>query len=350
MNAIFMVAALVVSGAVLSPSPTPCDRISKDALKHLEARTSYEKLGGQPCAAAELKKLDEAWSKAREDFEKAKKFEKSNPGEEGEARRKYLDILQIEPAFADAANALAFLGRADQTDAFAGAQSLADNGFWTDALASIKNVLAAGHKLQPGRLSDILRPSFLMRVNHWLEENAVTLLKFIIPLVIVLLIRQFFRPSIEISDFKDDPVSLKIGKNLAAMTRERLKRFQTTYEPRLGLLNGPRQAFALPADISKALPPTLSWLSIIPSLLAFLTPRAALTIEGCLHPPSVTQGAGLTLTMTRAGELLHTSTLWQSDFNTKVLPAKDTDPSGFYDLAEPAAIWMLFRISEEVKA
>ncbi|HXA17786.1 MAG TPA: hypothetical protein VN380_12390 [Thermoanaerobaculia bacterium] len=354
MNAMFAIATVVLIGAALPHSSSPvcaeADQLAGEGLRRLEARAAYEKLSGEPCASTGLTKLDTTWQSARKRFDDAREFEKNNPLKRPEARARYLAILKDEPGFADAANSLALLGKADQMDVFAGAKSLSENGFWTDALASVRTVLAAGHKLPRGQLDNIVRPGIMLRVNHWLEENGVALSKIFLPLIFVLLVRAFFRPSISISDFKDDPVSVKIGKNLAAMTRERLKRFQTTYEPKLGLLNGPRQAFQLPDDISKALPPTLTWLSIIPSLFTFLTPSANITIEGYLHPPSSEKGAGLTLTMTRRGELLHTSTLWQKEFNTKVLPATQDDPSGFYDLAEHAAVWMLFRIREEVKA
>jgi hypothetical protein len=330
---------------VIEPPP-PCgaaDKLAADAYQHVAARAAYDAAGDAPCANHGRKVLADSWLAAKTLYDDGRRVQQQHPAL---AQERYLAALQLEPTFADAANALAALGKAEQTDAYAGALALDQNGFRPEAITLLKTVLASGRAL-PEKLEHLTHPKMTERVENWLEDHAEAIAYLLGLLALTLLTRALTRPAIEIADFQDDSLTLKVGRDLAAMTRERLKRFQTTYEPKLGRMSGPRQAVSLPDQLSKSLPVTFSWMSLVPSLFAFLRPRADLIVEGYVHVPSIDRGAGITLTMTRRGQLKHTSTLWQKEFNPAIQTAPATDPSGFYELAEPAAIWMLFRIHEE---
>jgi hypothetical protein len=80
------------------------------------------------------------------------------------------------------------------------------------------------------------------------------------------------------------------------------------------------------------------------SNLPFL-PRNTYTLSGYLQPQSA-HGAGITLQLKRqTGDIVANCTIWQKHYEP-ARNAEEDDLKPYYYLAEPAAIWTLFKLQE----
>jgi hypothetical protein len=264
------------------------------------------------------------------------------------ARRDYLAALTLDPQFAEAAYALAGLGHSAEADGYREARRLLALGLRTEAMTAIRK--AAQSSDVPKNLLYLGGGSigFWREVKDWMLDLGMPLAQMAgVLLLLCMLWRYFFgKPTVEIADFVDASITPAVGRNVTAMFREHLKRFATTYRPKLGLSNGPAQPFALPTQIATAIPATLGWLGGLPSLLVLVSPRRRITVSGFLHP-GAENGAGLTILLTRNNRILYTSTLWQKDFDPAFDPAK-AGVTAYYALAEPAAVWLSFRLARVI--
>jgi hypothetical protein len=131
--------------------------------------------------------------------------------------------------------------------------------------------------------------------------------------------------------------------------------------PSVKLALGPMEKFVLPAELGVAVPQ----LKVVESLLGWLAPPNVLNLTGSLLMSNGDLGAGLSLSLKRAGteHVLYSCTLWERDYDPvvaatpPVTPAeasgdkaadekKGVDAAAYYLLTEPAAVWTRFKLAQ----
>jgi tetratricopeptide (TPR) repeat protein/ADP-ribose pyrophosphatase YjhB (NUDIX family) len=217
------------------------------------------------------------------------------------------------------------------------------------------------------------------KFGGFLEISFEELLKFII-LILALLV--FFlkcvpwiagsfqnKPRLHIECFDKGSTGLELGKGLDMRVEDEFKKvINVSDKPLMKLVEGPVNLKA-PADIGSA-----PHIKIISDLVEWAFPPNVISLSGCLHK-SKKNGAGLTLKLKsdKTGEIMAACTLWQKDCvidrkyeerdkDEKVqkedenlddegkeqdkVRKQEEDPSDYYCLAKPAAIWILFKLLE----
>lgn len=150
------------------------------------------------------------------------------------------------------------------------------------------------------------------------------------------------RRRLDIRVFDDGATGLKIGRGFPKMLEEEILRLGNQGSRDVTrLLEGPVEGFAIPEEIRTA----ISSVKAISALLEWLYPPNVLTLMGYLQKPGQ-RGAGVTLSLVNAktGEILANQSIWQGEYISQLRMANSDDPSPFYDLAEPAAIWILYQL------
>ena len=359
MRTLVLLCALSLS-LVLSAQtkPSPCK--AADALftrLHIEAaREAYERVAAADtkaeCATKGLAAV-EAWMRAAKLHSDAVAFEDKKLLDE--AREKWLEALKADPQYADAAFALARHGRSDKEDPYLEAQILSNLGMNKEALAAMKTAMKSG-KEAPEDLEFLITETSTewRRFKRWVLRYRWPIVEISSVSASLLLILGLawtrFRgsPRIDVRDFNDTTAHARIGKNIAAMLRHHFTRLSTTHRPRLGTFTGPEEAVAALKDISANVPENFRWLNAVAAMLGRLSPRRTFTVDGDLLPAGE-QGDGMTLVLTRGSRVIATATLWQKDFNP-ALKTAEKDPTGYYTLTEPAAVWLLYHVASEVNA
>jgi hypothetical protein len=283
-------------------------------------------------------------------------------GDRSSARTHFLDALQRDRSYREAAAALAQLGTpsndslANVRDPFAAAKRYAALGLHQDALQALKIALKDTDRRVPEQLEYLsggavpLWQKIVRQLEPYGRPLGEMLAVLAVPLILVggIFYRALRSPRVEIADFNDDSAGVKVAGSVTALLRDRTRQLSENLLPRFGgFIHGPAQTVALPATIAAAVPASIGWLQWIPALVHAASPRRLLTISGTLHPAGE-NGAGLTLTLREGNRVRHTSTLWQRHFDPSIspTPTDPPDPSDYYDLADPAAVWLLFRLSE----
>lgn len=344
----------------LSPPRLPSSDACAKALQlgalprsYAEARTEYERvfiISRDKCASDGIARLNKIRQDAEADYKLGKQIEKENIGV---AREWYLKALQLDPSFADAADALMRVGMFKATtDPYAKARALARAGLNTDAIEAIKKASESGIDV-PHDLAYLVGGG----ISWWREflrqldpigKPLLELLAVIVALVsaaIAVYVHVFAKPRVEIGDFADDHLDmLKVGKSFAALLQQQVNKFSSNILPNVGFFAGSVQPAGVPSIMS-SIPSSLSWLNAVPSIIAWLHPRRVFTVSGCAHPAG-SAGAGMTMTLAENGRLIATSTIWQREFDP-ALTAKSGSPAAYQMLAQPAAIWLLFHLSKE---
>lgn len=320
-----------------------------------EARDAYVALHldepAAPCVATLRARLSEVRRKALPAYESGKRFEKANDLKM--ARRRYFEALRNDPSFTAAAAALVRLSApGDAGDPFAKARRLSRLGLHDDALVALKEAVATTHEEVPHDLEYLAGGQFawwrriVRRLDAWARPaGEIGAVVFAALFGLWLLLTRFRAPRVDIEEFVDDDIDVDVGKSMTALLRDRALFFSENLLPRFGFVDGPSQTAVLPETISSSVPSSLSWIGWFPALLDAIHPRRVLTVCGTLHPAGE-RGAGVTVSMREGNRVLRTSTIWQRDFDPSMPPHKPQDPSGYHELAEPAAIWLLFRLAE----
>jgi hypothetical protein len=330
------------------------DLIDKTEL--VDAREKYATLEREAPAAkcvADLgKRLAEIRADATERYTSGKAFEENENLKA--ARIRYMAALKIDPSLTSAATGLVRLSTTTESvEPFAKARTLSDLGLHAEALEELKAALKMTEQPVPEDLQYLSggdfqwwRDKVARRLDRWARPAGEIFVISALLLVLLSLIWARFRvPRVEVTELDDANVGMTVGKSMTALLRDRTEHLSSNLLPRVGFVQGPAQAINLPATIVSAVPPSLSWVSGIPALFGNLHPRRVITVSGTLHPAGE-KGAGVTISLRESNRVRFTSTLWQIDFDPGMPPPKEKDPSGYHDLAEPAAIWLLFRLSE----
>lgn len=327
-----------------------------EATEVADARDEYAKLAREApaadCVAALGKRLNDIRVVATARYYSGAAFEKA--GNAKAARIRYIEALKLDPSFTRAATGLVRLSTTTESvEPFAEATRLSNLGLHADALGALKLALKTTDQPVPPNLQYLSggdfqwwRENVARRLDRWARPAGEMVAVLALLLVILSIVWARLRiPRVEVTELDDADVGMTVGKSLTALLRDRTEHLSSNLLPRVGFVQGPAQAIALPATIVSAVPPSLSWVSGIPALFGNLHPRRVITVSGTLHPAGE-KGAGVTISLRESNRVLFTSTLWQIDFDPDMPPPKEKDPSGYHDLAEPAAIWLLFRLSE----
>jgi tetratricopeptide (TPR) repeat protein len=239
-------------------------------------------------------------------YEKGLAYEKANLVDA--AKAEYTGALKIDSNFSNATEALARL----------------NGGIFT----------------QTYTLYTFLRPKL-----EYIVVGAIGLLAlFVLIFQILPRIRGFLKPSLDIQEFDKGATGLDIGKGLKAMVGASYKQLLLEGRHRsMTLVDGPTEKLAIPAPNEKVAP----YFNFISELIDWLFPPDVIKLSGSLQKPG-SCGAGITVTLVvnRTKEILGSYTIWQNDLDLETTPKKaeeSTDPTSYYNLAEPAAIWVLFK-------
>jgi len=276
------------------------------------------------------------------------------------ARKTYIDELSNAPGLQCAVDGLKKVADIEQRDGLSRVRLLESLGLYEEALTALKELA----RKDPAVLTSI--PDDLQylsggKIGHWralrrqIEPTGRPLGEILAVLALLLFVfvwsyfRWFKPPYLEI-EFDDSALKQELGKGFTALMNDALKRLATGAPGlRLGLVTGPIAPVSIPAEITHAIPPAISWVNIVPALLSKLSPRRLLSLSGQLHIPGEL-GAGVTLVLSESKNVISSLTIWQSQFDPSNPPAVSVEPKAYYPLAEPAAIWLLFELAEHARA
>ena len=350
--------AFAVSMHAADAIETRCLRIDDliETAELAEAREEHSRLAREapsvPCVTALGQKLAAIRESAIERFNSGAALEKK--GNVKTARFRYIEALKRDPSYTPAATGLVRLSTTvEQAEPFAEAERLSKLGLHGDALEALKSAVKATDAAVPRELQYLSggdiewwRENVARNFDRWARPaGEMIALAAVLLLLASMLWARFRIPRVEVTELDDANVGMTVGKSMTALLRDRTEHLSANLLPRVGFVQGPSQAITLPATIVSAVPASLSWLNAVPALIGTVHPRRVLTVSGTLHPAGE-RGAGVTISMRESNRVLFTSTLWQVDFDPGMPSPKANDPSGYHDLAEPTAIWLLFRLSE----
>jgi hypothetical protein len=321
-----------------------------------EAREAHSTLAREvpkaPCVAELATKLTTIRASAIERYNSGAALEKA--GNVKVARSRYIEALKRDPSYTPAATGLVRLSTTTElVEPFAKAKTLSNLGLHAEALDELKTALKNTDQPVPDDLQYLSggdfqwwREKVARRLDRWARPaGEIFVISALLLVLLSIALARVRVPRVEVTELDDANTGMTVGKSMTALLRDRTEHLSANLLPRVGFVQGPAQAITLPATIVSAVPPSLSWVSGIPALFGNLHPRRVITVSGTLHPAGE-KGAGVTISLRESNRVLFTSTLWQADFDPGMPPPKEKDPSGYHDLAEPAAIWLLFRLSE----
>ena len=172
---------------------------------------------------------------------------------------------------------------------------------------------------------------------------------------------------LDVEDFDMGMTGLKIGKGLTAMIEEEFKRIKIQKDsPSVHVVEGPI-AFEIPADIKSRAPS----IGVISKLIDWAFPQKVITLHGCLHKTGECS-AGLTMKLVnnQTRVIMAACKMRQEEYTEDSSPKKgsdgenneknpkkgsdgennentseDKDPTPYFSLAEPAALWISFQLS-----
>lgn len=206
------------------------------------------------------------------------------------------------------------------------------------------------------------------KANSWLNRlsniSFQNILEFVVLLVALLIfvlkcapwIASSLRckPRLFIDRFDTGSTKLQLNKGLEMRIEDEFKKSMNVSDKALmKLVEGPITLRA-PAGLGST-----AHIKILSDLIEWAFPPNATILSGCLHE-SKKNGAGLTLKLksNKTGEIIAADTLWQNEFDEdwkdrekdkekrRQGDVKAGDPSDYYCLAKPAAIWILFKLIE----
>jgi hypothetical protein len=277
------------------------------------------------------------------------------------ARKAYLTELKKDPDLQCAAAGLQKVAEQQKEDGLNRVRLLESLGLYQEALAALKDLA----KKDPSVLTSI--PDDLQYLSGGKIDRWRTLRREIEPfgrplqeilslgaVLLFLLVWSYFHwfkpPYLEIKEFEDDALGTELGKCFTVLINDALKRLATGAPGlRVGLVSGPIDPVSIPAELTQALPSAISWVNLLPALLAKMSPRRLLSLGGQLHKPGEL-GAGVTLVLSENKNVISSLTIWQNQFDPSAEPVADVEPKAYYILSEPAAIWLLFELAEHSRA
>lgn len=308
--------------------------------------------------------LKEVYEQAITLYEEGKKFQTAGQPKLEKAQQKYSEAISIYPKFEKAKQALkeveALLNK-QKEEKFNAAHQLAKIGLYAEARDKIKKIIEEDPNAEVtdkeknifGGQSILDWQSILNWLGLWIPIVVSIYLLFII---INYLWEVRSHSSLYIEDFDKGGTELDIGQTLAAMVEEECQNVHSKEDVqsvarKMTIVTAPTGKLELP-DV-KSLVPQLGIFSqlanILPSLLSLLG-RKFFTLSGYLHPAS-DRGVGLTLTLkNEQGNIIYNCTIWQKDYDPELSSKSDNskNPTPYYFLVEPAAIWTLFQLDDQI--
>ncbi len=308
---LFVAALLLTNGAAAQAQCSTADALLKAHL-YDDALANYTDLLKQnPKLDCALNGINESLrAQALNFYELGRAYE--NAGQVKEANDAYANALQKYPTFGDAQEALARL-----------------NG----------GVLTKAYKLYTWLL-----PALEIIVVIAIFAFIIFILYYkITPWIMGL----FGRPRLDIQDFNNGATGLEIGKGMMAMVEESLMQLGENVQARVHLVSGPVEKLTIPVDIKEISTP----IKTVANLIEWLFPPNVITLSGYLEKPG-NRGVGLTLSMvSRSGDIIGNTTIWQKDYDSMTTQSvvKENDPTSYYALAEPTAIWAFFQLNPQIR-
>jgi hypothetical protein len=257
---------------------------------------------------------------------------------------------------------------ADQTkqaaDQFTQPCRLAEIGFYKEAREKLLAVKEAEPQLRVPKELQYLPgggPEYWRKLAHWYEVRKPFLAALFAGLVVIswITLRTERKPRLDIQDFDNGAAGLEIGKGLSALVEQSLGQ--------LGEGPGGVRMTVVASTIADAeliVPDTKlvsTPLTFASQLVERVFPKRVYTLSGCVQKSGY-RGAGLTLTLAdKRGMVEENITFWQKDYDPLIGKPKeknsdekdgssaDVDPTGYYLLAEPAAVWLYFLLRNRLK-
>ena len=249
-------------------------------------------------------------------------------------------------------------------DQFAQPCLLAEMGFYKEAREKLLVVIEADHQLPVPKELQYLPsggPEGWRKLAHWYEVRKSYFAALFAGLVVIwwIAVRTERKPRLDIQDFDNGATGLEIGKGLSALVEQSLG--QLGERP-----GGIRMALVAStiADAELIVPNTKlvsTPLTFVSQLVDRILPKRVYTLSGYVQKSGY-RGAGLTLTLAnKRGMVERNITLWQEDYDPLIGKPTETnsdekdgssadgDPTGYYLLAEPAAVWLYFLLGHRLK-
>jgi tetratricopeptide (TPR) repeat protein len=164
------------------------------------------------------------------------------------------------------------------------------------------------------------------------------------------LARLLARRTLNIGEFDSDSLEEKfkfLGKDFPPIIRSQLNRIAAAAPGgQLDLVTGPIREITAIKELAGALPATPTNLvsqlaKAIPALIDWLLPERIVTLTGKLHQPG-RRGAGVSMQLVENGRIFANYTFWHHDFDDASDGSPDKLPGSLYQIAEYAAIWLVF--------
>ena len=232
-------------------------------------------------------------------------------------------------------------------EAFQAVCTLADLGLYAAAAEELQKVVKANPELEVPKKLEYLsggKPAFWRVVQEFFGSWRQLVIATLVAITVVywILYRVFGRSRLDIQDFDEGATDLEIGKTLAALVEESLKRFEQEGDRlSVDIMAEDITEVALPTEIkSVALP-----LTFASQVIDWLLRRKVITLSGYLHKPGE-RGAGLTMILADKEEKVREIyTLWQKDYDPVMASQGGESQIPYYRLAGPAATWACFQLN-----
>lgn len=240
----------------------------------------------------------------------------------------------------------------DLTDPFAAAKALSRARMHDAAQKELERVLKTGvppARAVPDELTYLTGSVIvdLARRHQWVLAALFGAAILLIPLIL----RRRLHPRLHVEDLAD-PATISAGRGASFYLQQQLVALTSAEASTVQFVTAPITEVTIPAAISSAIPSAFGWLKTVLSVFSIVYWRRSLTLTGTLHAAIDEKGVGLTLVLSENKTILNSASLWQSDCGTtppakpspKSVEGAASDPSPYFDLAEPAAIWLLFQL------
>jgi|GEM_PF-1877098 len=239
----------------------------------------------------------------------------------------------------------------DLTDPFAAAKALSRARLNDAAAKELEAALRAA--TPPARpVPDELDYLTGYEINDFVLRHQRILLALLIVAALLLLpvLRKRLHPHLHVEDLAD-PHNVVAGRGASLYLQQQLVALTRAQAPTVQFVTAPITQVTIPAAISSSIPGALGWVQTLLSTLSGVYWRRSLTLAGSLHPAVDGKGVGFTLVLSENKTILSSVSLWQSTYGTATPAAASPaamptspNPSAYFDLAEPAAIWLLFQL------
>lgn len=246
------------------------------------------------------------------------------------------------------------------------ARALADYGLHEQARTLIQEQLAADAiKHVPADLQYLSggKLPFWREIRRDLEPWARPLLEITAAVVLLILlvglvVRRFAKPTLVIEEF--DAAGLEdqsLAKDFSSIIRSHLNRMVAgSHGGHISLVTGPIQNIDIPAEVQAVVPPAsvswmspLTWVRAIPALINWLSPPRAVSLAGRLHKAGA-KGPGITVQLVERTCILSSYSFWRADFDDPSDPAAGDNTEQLQQLAEFAAIWLVFQLTQHYRS